>query len=171
MKKISLFSLCRISLIAALYFCISFAFAPISFGVIQVRISEALTILPAISPLGIWGVTIGCALTNLYGISTGANILGAADVFFGTFATLLAALATRKLAKTTFKGLPILATLPPIIINAIVVGAELSFAIVGSVFNPFFFVAAFQVGLGQLISCSLLGIILFKALKKSNIKF
>ncbi|MEG1972711.1 MAG: QueT transporter family protein, partial [Oscillospiraceae bacterium] len=135
MKKISVSALCRTGVIAAIYFCISVVFAPISFGAVQVRVSEALTILPTLSPLGIYGVTIGCLLTNIYGISTGANVLGAADVFFGTMATFVSALLTYKLRNVNFKGFPLLSTLPPIIINAAVVGAELSFALMGSAFD------------------------------------
>ncbi len=172
MKKISVNSLCRVSLIAALYFCISLVFAPISFGNIQMRIAEALTILPAVSPLGILGVTIGCALANLYGAFTGANILGIMDVLFGTLATLIAALLTRGLRNVTFKGLPIAATIPPIIINAVVVGAELAFVIgsTGKIALSLFFVCAFEVAVGQFLSCTLLGLILFKALKKGGIE-
>lgn len=172
MKKISTNALCRVSLIAALYFCISLVFAPISFGNIQMRIAEALTILPALSPLGVLGVTIGCALANLYGAFTGANILGIMDVLFGTLATLVAAILTRMLRKITFKGLPIVSTLPPIIVNAIVVGAELAFVIggTGKIAFSLFFVCAIEVAAGQLLSCTVLGLILFKALKKGNIE-
>ena len=172
MKKISTNALCRVSLIAALYFCVSLVFAPISFGNIQMRIAEALTILPALSPLGVPGVTIGCALANLYGAFTGANILGIMDVFFGTLATFIAALLTRMLRNITFKGLPIASTLPPIIVNAIVIGAELAFVIggKGKIALSLFFVCAIEVAAGQLLSCTILGLILFKALKKGNIE-
>ena len=170
MKKISLSSLCRISLIAALYFCLSMAFAPISFGNIQMRVAEALTILPAITPLGTVGVTLGCALTNFYGVTTGANLLGFMDIFIGSFATFTAAIATEKLKNVTLKGMPVAATLPPVIFNAVIIGGELAFVFNGSVFSPAFFLYALQVGAGQFLSCTILGLIVLKAIKKAKIE-
>ena len=169
MKKISPKKICRISLIAALYLALSVFFAPIAFGNVQMRVSEALTILPVLSPLGVPGVTIGCLLANLYGAFTGANILGFMDVFFGTTATFISAILTRLMRKTVIKGLPIVPAIPTVIINAIVVGAELSYVTTEKLFSPVFFLYALEVGLGQILSCIILGSILYKALKKANI--
>ena len=77
------------SLIAAFYTALTLALAPISYGPVQMRLSEALTILPAYSPTGIVGVTLGCAVANLVGFLTGANILGALDSLFGTNSCLI----------------------------------------------------------------------------------
>ena len=170
MKKSSARNLCRISLTAAIYFCLSVAFAPISFGSVQMRVSEALTILPAMSPMGIWGVTLGCLISNLYGAFTGANILGILDVIFGTTATFLAALLSYFLRKVMIFKMPVFSALPPIIINAVVIGAELSYVTSGSLFSPAFFIFALQVGAGQIIPCLIFGLFLFKMLKRSNIE-
>ena len=170
MKKISPRSLCRISLIAAIYFCLSVFFAPISFGSAQMRVAEALTILPAMSPLGILGVTLGCLISNLYGAFTGANILGILDVFFGTFATFSASILTYLLRGFKLFGVPIASTIPPILVNAFIIGAELSYVTTGSIFSPVFLIYALQIGLGQFLSCTVLGFFLYKALKRGNIK-
>ena len=128
MKKISVRNLTRCSVMAALYAAVSIALAPISFGAVQMRVAEALTILPVFTPYGIYSVTLGCLITNAYGVAAGANILGAADILLGTAATYIAAVATRWLGRFRIKGLPVLATIPPIVTNALVVGAELTFA-------------------------------------------
>lgn len=165
MKKISSRNLARCGMIAALYAVISIVFLPLAFGPVQARISEALTLLPVLTPLAIPGVTLGCLITNTYGVAAGANILGAADIVIGTSATLLAALITRGLRKYRIKGLPVLASFPPVVINAIVVGAELTFAEKNTLFTPLLWVNMFQVGLGQFISCTLLGLLLIWALE------
>lgn len=82
-------------------------------GAVQARVSEALTLLPVLTPLAVPGVTIGCLITNAYGVAAGANILGAADILLGTAATLAAALLTRALRRFTVFGLPLPASLPP----------------------------------------------------------
>ena len=69
--------------VAVIYIVVTLAAAPISFGLIQVRVSEALTVLPALSPWTIWGLFIGCLISNIY---TGQIV----DIVFGSIATLLA---------------------------------------------------------------------------------
>lgn len=86
------------ALIAAAYTALSLALAPLSFGYAQVRVSEALTLLPLFSPNAVWGVTLGCALTNAVGAAMGVNF-GVADVVFGTLATLVSALLTARRAR------------------------------------------------------------------------
>ena len=81
-------------MIAAIYTALSLALAPFSYGNIQVRIAEALTLLPLIYQPAIWGVTLGCFLTNLIGAIMGFNPTGMIDAVIGTAATLLAALCT-----------------------------------------------------------------------------
>ena len=148
---------------------VSIVLLPISFGAVQVRLSEALTILPVYTPLGVWGVTLGCLITNAYGVSVGANILGAADIVIGTAATLAAALLTRCLRNFRIKGMPIVATLPPIVINAVVIGAELTFAETGKIFSPLLWINMFQVGLGQLIACTVGGSIVAAAIERCGL--
>ncbi|MEG1774740.1 MAG: QueT transporter family protein [Oscillospiraceae bacterium] len=166
MKKISAKALARCGVIAALYVVISVLLLPITFGMMQVRVSEALTLLPVLSPLGVWGVTIGCLLTNAYGVAAGANILGAADLLFGTAATLAAALATRGLRRIRCCGLPVASALPPILINAAVIGAELTFAETGRIGHPILAANMAWVGLGQLLACGGLGLLLIWALER-----
>ena len=119
--------------------------------------------------MGVWGVTLGCALSNLVGFFTGANLLGYMDILFGTAATLVAALLSRGLRNIRFFGLPVLSTLPPVILNAVVVGAELAFVTGSSEsFGKLFLVNALYVGAGQLVSCCLLGLPLAALLERSG---
>ncbi|MBQ7986239.1 MAG: QueT transporter family protein [Clostridia bacterium] len=124
-------------------------------GVIQVRFSEALCILPCFTPAAVSGLFIGCLLSN---ILSGGVIW---DVVFGSLATLLGAVGTRYFKKNRF-----LAVLPPILANTIIIPFVLSYAygIPGSI--PYFMLT---VGIGEVISCGILGLCLFSALKKVNI--
>ncbi|MFV0497168.1 MAG: QueT transporter family protein [Candidatus Fimivivens sp.] len=169
MKKISSRNLARCAMIAALYATISIVFLPLTFGAVQARMSEALTLLPVLTTLGIPGVTLGCLITNIYGVAAGANILGAADILLGTAATLFAALMTRRLRKYRTKGLPILASLPPVIVNAVVIGAELTFAETNTLNSPLLWLNIFQVGLGQFVSCTILGLLLIWTLERAGL--
>lgn len=125
-------------------------------GLIQVRLSEILTILPIAIPAAIPGLFIGCILANL---STGALIM---DILFGSLATLLAAILTRKLGKRSLYFGPI----PPIVFNAVIVGLILKYVyrIQGAL--AFFMLT---VGLGELISAGILGIIFYKLLQRRAI--
>ena len=122
-------------------------------GAVQVRISEALTILPAFTPSAVPGLFIGCILANLMG---GNHIL---DVVFGSLATLLGALGTRKLRNAH----PLLAPVPPIIANTLIVPFVLRYAygIPGSI--PLMMLT---VGIGEVLSCGVLGMLLYFALYK-----
>ena len=122
-------------------------------GAVQVRISEALTILPAFTPSAVPGLFIGCILANLMG---GNHIL---DVVFGSLATLLGALGTRKLRNAH----PLLAPVPPIIANTLIVPFVLRYAygIPGPI--PLMMLT---VGIGEVLSCSVLGMLLYFALYK-----
>ena len=151
------------ALIAAAYTALSLALAPLSFGYAQIRVSEALTLLPLFSPNAIWGVTLGCALTNAVGAATGANF-GMADVIFGTLATLISAVITSRLGKFRVKGLPVAASLPPVIINALVVGVELWYFTSAPLL-----ICMLGVAFGQLISCCGLGLLLVKAMERTGV--
>ncbi len=162
-------NLARAGMIAAIYFALGIAFLPINFGAVQVRIPEALTLLPVLTPLGIYGVTIGCAITNFYGLAMGANILGAADIVIGSAATLVAAIMSYQLRGYRFKGMPLLAAIPPILVNAIVIGGELCFAITGGFELKMLLIFMAQVAAGQLASCGLIGIPLIMFLERSGL--
>ena len=121
-------------------------------GVIQVRFSEALCILPCFTPAAIPGLFVGCLLSNILA----GGIFW--DVVFGSIATLLGALGTSLMKKT-----PPLAVIPPILSNTIIIPFVLSYAygIEGSIF---YFMLT--VGIGEIISCGILGILLYNTLKK-----
>ena len=156
-----------LAMIAALYTAVSLILAPFSFAGIQVRVAEALTMLPVIMPGSIYAVTLGCFLTNLIGALSGANILGFFDVFAGTLTTFVAAVTSYKLAKYKIKGHCIYSTLPPIFLNALVIGIELTFVLApGNKFLwPFFWLMFFQVACGQFIAVFILGLPLINKLK------
>jgi Predicted membrane protein len=161
------------AVIAALYVTLGIVFAPISFGPVQLRISEAMAILPVFNPAAIWGLALGCAITNFIGMSTGANLLGAVDIYVGTAATIIAAVLTWLLRNRKEKTLPVLATLPPVFVNALFIGAELCFAFSGSIkwtrgwYIEFFGFVASVAG-GQLVACTVLGLLLYISLEKTK---
>ena len=113
MKNKTLVRFCISAVIAALYAAVSLALAPLSFGPIQIRIAEAMTLLPILFPEAIAGVTLGCFLTNLIGAILGVNLLGFFDVFAGTLATFLAAMLTWRCRKLCVKGVPLVSALMP----------------------------------------------------------
>ncbi len=120
---------------------------------IQVRFSEALTILPYFTPAAIPGLFVGCLLSN---ILTGCMPL---DVVFGSLATLVGAIGTYALRKRT----KWLAPIPPIVANIIVVPLVLAYVYQFEGSLPYF---ALTVGIGEVISCGIFGMILLNALKK-----
>lgn len=154
--------LAQSAVIAALYTALTLLLAPISFGPAQLRVAEMLTILPAVTPSAVVGLTLGCALSNAVGLAMGTNIAGALDILFGSIATLLAALCTRALRNVTIKGLPVLSAIPPVVFNALVVGGELSV-----VLGLPFWACALEVGAGELIAC-IGGLVLYPAFKRAE---
>ena len=142
------------AIIAALYAVLTFIANAMGLanGVIQVRISEALTILPFFTPAAIPGLFVGCLLSNLI---TGAAIW---DIIFGSLATLIGAIGTYYLRKHKW-----LAPIPPILSNAIIVPLVLIYAYRVTDALPFLI---FTVGIGEVISAGLLGMILLKSLEK-----
>lgn len=151
-------------MIAALYTVATIALAPLSYANVQFRVSEALTLMPVFTPAAIPGLTIGCIIANAVGVATGSNIAGWLDVVFGSAATLIAAILTRLLRKIEFKGIPFLSILPPVLLNALIVGGEIAVA-----YDLPYWVCALEVGGGELGVCLLLGIPLVLALKKTKL--
>lgn len=160
------------AVIAALYAVLTYIAAAmnLAYGSVQFRFSEALTILPIFTPAAIPGLAIGCFISNL------GSPLGIIDWVFGTLATLLAAIATRMLREIKWKEIPFLAVIPPILINAIVIGFEIAclsdagaFSFTNASFASFitFFLS---VGIGQLVVCVGLGIPLIITLNKNKNK-
>lgn len=146
----------RAAIVAALYAAITLLVYPLSFGYLQIRFSEALTILPFYMPEAVPGLFIGCIIANMF--SPNIVIL---DVIFGSFATLLAAVLTYSCRHLGKSG-KWLAPLPPVITNAVIIGLviALSTTSIGesAPFHVTFLFNALTVGLGQLISCYGLGI-------------
>ena len=154
MKSKKLVFICQAAVIAALYVVLTYVFSAIASGVIQVRVSEALTILPAFTPAAIPGLVIGCLLSNTL---TGCVLL---DIIFGSVATLIGALGSYALRRHTW-----LVPIPPIVSNMIIVPFVLRFAYGATDAFPFMIAT---VGAGEIISCYLLGMLLYGALKKMN---
>ncbi|ABS33295.1 MULTISPECIES: QueT transporter family protein [Clostridium] len=154
-KKIS--KLVFSAVIAAIYTVLTLLLAPISYGQIQVRVSESLTLLPFLSSYSIWGVFLGCIISNLIG---GNGII---DVVFGSLATLIAAILTYYIGKSNLKFKKYLAPLPPIIINAVVIGFILNYTL-----KLPLLLSIIWVGLGEAISCYVLGLILISIIEKNK---
>ena len=162
-NKLSVARLVRCAVIAAVYVVLCLALAPFSYGAVQVRIAEALCLLPVFGAEYIVGVTLGCFLANLLGSTV-------IDVVFGTLATLLACLVTYKLRDLRVKGLAIPASLPPVVFNMLIVGAfEITFFFSDAA--PTVALAAFNavaVGIGEIISCTILGVALIKLVESNE---
>ncbi len=158
MKKNNVLFLTHAAMIAALYVVLTFvsnAFG-LANGAIQVRISEALTILPYFTPAAVPGLFVGCLLSN---VLTGCALW---DILFGSLATLLGAVGTRLLRKRKC-----LTPIPPIISNMVIVPLVLTYVyeIPGKI--PYF---VLTVGIGELISCGVLGLLLLSVLSKYKTK-
>lgn len=152
------------ALIGALYAVLTLAGAQFSFGPVQFRFSEALTVLPILTPAAVSGLFVGCIVSNF--VSTAMGMTGAIDILFGSVATLLAAVCTRAARNVTVKGVPWLSFLPPIILNAILVGAELSLFLFPELA---FWYSALTVGLGECAVVLLLGVPLYFVLRKTKL--
>ena len=152
MKNKKLIYLTQAAMIAALYVALTYVFAPFSFREIQVRISEALTILPVFTPAAVPGLFVGCLLGNFLG---GAVL---PDVICGSLATLVGAYFTRKLRNAH----PFLAPIPPIVANTLVVPFVLRYAYSVDLPIPLMMLTVF---LGEVISCGVLGLLLYYALR------
>lgn len=152
------------ALIAAAYAGLTFLSSVfgLAYGPIQLRLSEVLTILPIFTPAAIPGLTIGCFISNI-------GSFNAVDMIFGTIATLSAAFLTHLLRNVKFKGLPLLAMFPPVIVNAIIIGFEIAvFFLPDQSFIWAFLISGLEVGIGQLIVCYVLGIPFYLAINKYN---
>ena len=150
LSKKTLF-LVQAALIAAIYVVLTVVFAPFSFGEVQVRIAEALTILPVFLPAAVPGLFVGCFLGNMLG---GAVL---PDIIFGSLASLIGAIGTRALRKAH----PFLAPIPPIAANTIIVPFVLKYAYAVDLPVPLMMLT---VGIGEVVSCGIFGLVLYYAL-------
>ncbi|ADL08096.1 QueT transporter family protein [Thermosediminibacter oceani] len=142
----------RAAIIAGLYTVLTYFLKPISYGPVQVRVSEALTLLPLIESSAVPGLFVGCFLANLLGG------LGPWDVYGGSLITLLAAYITSKMPN------PFLGALPPIVLNALGVSYYLSL-----LYGMPYAITAAYIGLGEFIAVGLLGIPLVFFIKRTGL--
>ena len=144
--------LARGAVIAALYTALTLLLAPISYGQFQIRLSEAMTLLPILLPEAVPALAIGCLLSNILG---GCTIF---DIVFGTLATLLAALCTRRL-----RGKFWLAAAMPVVFNGVIVGAVVHYC-----YSPAFPLplCMLTVAIGEAIACMIVGPLLIGALRR-----
>ena len=141
-KKVTF--LTQAAMIAAIYVVLTFVFAPISFGEVQIRISEMLTVLPVFTPAAIPGLFVGCLIGNI----TGGGLLP--DVIFGSLATLIGAVGTYYLRNSN----RLFAVLPPIVANICIVPFVLRYAYGVVLPIPFLMLT---VGIGEVVPCGILG--------------
>lgn len=167
-NKMKVFSI--VAMVGAIYCAVSLALAPITFGNIQIRIAESLTMLPLLFAPGIYGVILGCFLTNLIGAFLGINILGMLDVLFGTLATALAAFLTYKFRNVKVRNVPVISILMPVIINGIIIGIELGFVLFPESVLVGSLICGIEVAIGELISV-VFGYFLVKELAKKTSLF
>ncbi len=164
MKNLSVRKLARCAVVAAIYVVLCMALQPLSYGAVQVRVAEALCLLPVFGAEYIAGVVLGCFLANLLGSTI-------VDVIFGTLATLLACLVTYQLAKVRVKGLAIPASLPPVVFNAVIIGIEIAVMFPDPSSSAPLWLACItngiSVGVGELISCTVLGVLLVKIIESN----
>lgn len=153
-KKIKF--LTQAAMIAALYVILTFIASALGLAsqAIQIRFSEALTVLPAFTPAAIPGLFIGCILSNLL---TGCALY---DIIFGSLATLLGALGTYALKNHKY-----LTPIPPIAANTLIIPFVIRYVYQSEGTIPFFMLT---VGAGEVISCGILGLMLYSALKKQK---
>ena len=158
MSKWSTRQIATAAIIAALYTVMSLlsSILGLTYGPIQCRFSEALTVLPFFLPEAVPGLFVGCLVTNLM------STVGPLDIIFGSMATLLAALWTAKMPNK------FLATLPPVICNMVLVGAEIAWFSTqeGAAFWPAFAFNSLTVGIGEAAACFILGSLLLRVLPR-----
>ena len=155
-KKISLYAI-----IIASYTCISMLLGTFSFGMIQIRIAELLLVLCLEDLKYVLPVTLGCFLTNLIGILNGSDPM-LLDLLVGTLATLLSALCVYLFKDFKLFNKPILSLLMPVIINGVMVGLELSLYL-----NLNTLLMMLYVAVGEFISVTILGLLLYEPILKS----
>lgn len=155
MKKFTTEYLVKSAMIAALYVVVTLAFQPISYGQVQFRISEVLVLFAFLDPMYVFGLTLGCAIANMF------SPLGIVDVIFGTSATFIALVfivQTRKRLGFNVKSL-FVASLWPALVNGVIIGFELNFLFQLPLIASMIYVAA-----GEVVVVSIVGVLIFKSL-------
>ena len=166
MKNKKVLYITNAGVIAAMYVALTFLsnLFGLAYGAVQFRLSELLCILPLFTPAAIPGLTIGCVLANLN------SPFGVVDIVFGSLATLIGAVLTYLLRKVTVKKLPLLSMFMPVLANAVIVGAEITFFAEESGSKLLLFLYNFAtVGLGELVMCVALGIPFYYLIQKTGV--
>ncbi len=159
MRKFTIRDLTLAAVVAAVYFVLTMGLPLPPYHGIQLRVAEAMTVLPFLYPAATPGLFIGCILVNL------ASPFGLVDVVMGSLATLLACLMTQRVRNRW------LAPLPPVLCNAAIVGATIAWSTTGgfgAAFWPAYALNAFTVGLGELVACYALGPLLLHVLERNT---
>ena len=155
MRRSTVQDLTLAALIAAVYAVLTLALPIPAYSGVQLRVAEAMTVLPFLFPAATPGLFVGCFIANLFSPYP-------LDILCGSLATLLACLMTQRVPNRW------LAPLPPVLCNMVIVGAEIAWFETG--FGPGFWTAyafnAFTVGLGELVACVVLGQLLLTVLPK-----
>ncbi|NLY62764.1 MAG: QueT transporter family protein [Erysipelothrix sp.] len=153
----------RIALIAAIYFVISMSLQFMSFNSIQVRVAEALIVAAIVSKNGIYGVTIGCLITNAIGTSLGLSNFGILDVIFGTLFTAISCVLAYYLKNFKFgkNQVPYVSLMMPVLVNAIGLPFVFAFGYYQALHLPVLLFDFTTVFIGQFISCIIIGSILY----------
>lgn len=164
MKK-NISNTAKAAVIGAMYAVLTYLSAGmgLAFGGVQFRFSEALAVLPLFSPTACVGLAVGCAVSNI------VSSVSPLDIIFGSTATLLAAVLTRLLRNVTVKRFPLPSFLSPVIVNGLVVGAEIS--LLGGteeVSLALFAVNALSVAAGEAAVMFTLGVALWSLVRKNG---
>ena len=167
-RNSKILSLAVNALVAAVYAALTMALGFMSYNVIQFRVAEALCVLPFFFPGTVWGLFIGCVISNLL---SPAGIL---DIVFGSLATLGCCLSVAALGRSgKYESWVrcIAACAMPVVFNAVIVGAVLAFTIAepGQSFGAAFALFGAQVGFGELVVMAVLGLPLVRMLPKSRV--
>ncbi len=153
------------AVIAALYVALTYTqelIAPTSASMaVQLRLSEALTVLCLFTPAAVSGLTVGCFIANF--VAIGALPM---DIILGSFASFLACFTMHKTRNITFKGIPVLSLLMPALFNGIIIGAEIEIFFIEGPFNFLSFMTqGGLVAVGELVVLFTLGLMLVKIIK------
>ena len=165
MRRFTTKDLTLAAVLAAVYAALTVLLPIPQFGPVQCRLAEALTVLPFFFPAATPGLVVGCFIANLFSPYP-------LDILCGTLATLLACLVTYRLRNIRFKGLALAASLPPVLFNAVIIGIEIAVMFPDPSSSAPIWLACItngiSVGIGELISCTVLGVLLVKIIESNT---
>ena len=149
------------ALIASLYAALTYVSSAfgLAYASLQFRLSEALNILAAFTPAAIPGLTIGCVISNI------TSPFGVVDIILGALATFLSTILIRMISKQDSCLAPFLMSLPPALLNGLIVGFESALFADDGALITIFLISAIQVFVSEIVVCLALGIPLYNLLK------